>query len=148
MSSKFIHVVAYSMISFFFLIFYPYFYWEISDVHHFISLRYTGWWFDLNILWNDYHNIHHLYKHFWECNFKKSPKNNFIVCIYIEYAYVYIFTFSMHLSVVDGHLGCFYILIIMDNDAVNMKIYLFKIPILIILGIYTEVGLQDPIWWL
>lgn len=54
----------------------------------------------------------------------------------------------MHLSVVDGHLGCFYILIIMDNDAVNMKIYLFKIPILIILGIYTEVGLQDPIWWL
>ena len=32
------------------------YYWEIIDIHHCINLKYTAWWFDLCILWNDYHN--------------------------------------------------------------------------------------------
>ena len=32
------------------------FYWDISDIQHCENLRCTGWWLDLHILWNDYHN--------------------------------------------------------------------------------------------
>ena len=35
---------------------FPQFYWEIIDVHYWVNLRHTVWWFDLHILWNDYHN--------------------------------------------------------------------------------------------
>ena len=30
------------------------FYWEITNIHHRVSLRHIAWWFEL--LWNDYHN--------------------------------------------------------------------------------------------
>ena len=30
--------------------------WEIIDIHHYMSLRYSAWWLDLHILWNDYHH--------------------------------------------------------------------------------------------
>lgn len=37
-----------------FFFFFPV-YWEIIDIHHYITLRFTPWWFDLriHILWND-----------------------------------------------------------------------------------------------
>lgn len=33
----------------------PRFHWETIGVSHCICLRHTAWWFDLHILWNDYH---------------------------------------------------------------------------------------------
>ena len=39
-----------------FLHFFPQFYWEVVDIHHHVSLRYTARWFALYILWNDDHS--------------------------------------------------------------------------------------------
>ena len=39
LSPKFIHVVSYGRISFFFLTFSPFIYWEITGMYHYISLR-------------------------------------------------------------------------------------------------------------
>lgn len=32
--------------------FFPHFYWEIIDIHHYISWRCVVWWFDLHVLWS------------------------------------------------------------------------------------------------
>ena len=54
------HCLAQGTPNFFLLVscksFFFQFYWEIIDIYHCISFRCTAWWFDLHILWNDYHN--------------------------------------------------------------------------------------------
>lgn len=39
--------------------------WEITDIPHWMSWRYTAWWFELHILQNDHHNkfSYHLSSH-------------------------------------------------------------------------------------
>ena len=51
------HVWLFSCFDFYnyFSIFF-WFYWEIIDIHHCMSLRCRAWWFDLHIPGNDYHN--------------------------------------------------------------------------------------------
>lgn len=36
--------------------FFPPFYWETIVIHHWIGLRCTAWWLDLQILWSDSYN--------------------------------------------------------------------------------------------
>ena len=47
-------------------------------------------------------------------------------------------------SSVNGHLGCFYLLAIVNDVAMNMGVQIpLQVPALILLGIYTEVGCLD-----
>ena len=53
--------------------------------------------------------------------------------------------FSIHSSV-DGHLGCFNILTIVSNAAVNLECsYLFEVQFLFLLDAYPEVGWLDHV---
>ena len=60
-----------------------------------------------------------------------------------HYYFVCIYQVFIH-SPVNGHLGSFHILTIVNNAAMNMEcMYLFKIMITILLDIYPEMGLLD-----
>ena len=53
--------------------------------------------------------------------------NSVVEWSYIVCAYIHIYThdiFFIHLSA-DVHLGCFYVLAIMNNDTVNMEMQIF-----------------------
>ena len=52
-------------------------------------------------------------------------------------------------SSVDGDLGYFHILVIVNNAAVNLSVQIFKTLLLILLGVYPEVELLDHIiFWI
>lgn len=58
------------------------FHWEIIDIHPcIISSRHTTWWFNLDILWNDYHNrfSYHPSSHTKHNKTKQQNKNPFMV---------------------------------------------------------------------
>ena len=46
-------------------------------------------------------------------------------CIYIQVCvYIYTYIFFIHFSV-DGHLGCFHVLVIIKSAAVNIGVHVF-----------------------
>ena len=56
------------------------------------------------------------------------PANGIISSIFTteEYSIMYIYYIFIHSSV-DGHLGCFHVLAIVNSAAVNTELYLFKL---------------------
>ena len=72
------------------------------------------------------------------------------VCVYM-YIYIHIYTHIYHIffihSSVDGHLGCFHILDIVNNAAMNIGVHLsFQISVFIFLDIYPGVEFMDHIF--
>lgn len=60
--------------------------------------------------------------------------------MYIHTTYCFIHSF------INGHLGCFCLLVIVNNIGIYMTVqYLLEIPISIFLGIYPEISLLDHI---
>ena len=59
----------------------------------------------------------------------------------INTLYVYIWQFFIHSSP-DGHLGCFYFLLIVNSAAINI-VHIFEYLLSILLGIYLGVKLLD-----
>ena len=56
-----------------------------------------------------------------------------------QYSTVYMHHVFFINSSVDGHLGCFHVLAVLNSAAMNTRVHLFFFP----LGIYPGVGLLD-----
>ena len=82
-----------------------------------------------NIKWKQYYN-----------KFNKGPNKIPLVYTYAT------FCLFIHPSVVNRHLGCFYLSDIVNSAALNLDIQcLFKTMLSILWGIYPEVELLDQV---
>ena len=72
-----------------------------------------------------------------------NDRTFFLIAEKDSIVYIHIYIFLIHSSV-NGYLGCFHVLVTVNNAAVKWECsHLFEVLILFPLDIYPEVGLLD-----